>query len=174
MVDKKLIYNTITELIDANVDKETIKSTLKDIGVDEGDIYSSYNEIINSKKESQKTKNEKDDEHTPDAQKSKKLGYVGVDEISSNKNEDELKETTQEITNINEKQEIETGKDELSKIIPTIPPAQQSTSSNDNKLIAQQISELEVKIDNIKAVLSGLTKIMKDILEENRNILNKL
>ena len=44
----------------------------------------------------------------------------------------------------------------------------------DNKIIAKQISELETKIDDIKAELTGLTKIMKDILEENRNILNKL
>jgi len=33
MVDKKLIQDTIVELLDANIDKDTIYSTLKDIGV---------------------------------------------------------------------------------------------------------------------------------------------
>ena len=43
-----------------------------------------------------------------------------------------------------------------------------------NPELKKQIAELEEKITDIKAQISGLTKIMKDILEENRNILNKM
>ncbi|MDD4049605.1 MAG: hypothetical protein PHX47_01210, partial [Candidatus ainarchaeum sp.] len=51
MVDKKLIQDTIVELLDANIDKDTIYSTLKDIGVSEDEIEENYNEMIASRKE---------------------------------------------------------------------------------------------------------------------------
>jgi len=212
MVDKKIIIETITELLDANVDKETIYSTLQDIEVDQGDIEACYNEVVNSKKNPtppvtqapiikssdtivsspvmdtstivtevpQKTKEEVEPvletmspviEKKVDKAKSDKLNYVDINNISnsnaSNKHEDELKETTLEVNDINDKHEVAIAKEEFTKPVSSI------DMTEDNKIIAKQISELETKIDDIKAELTGLTKIMKDILEENRNILNK-
>ncbi len=206
MVDKKIIIETITELMDVNVDKETIFSTLRDIGVDEGDIESNYNEILNSKKKTStpEVKIEKEEntqstvtekiinnpktntqstvtEKIIDNPKANKPNYVNLDDISnpvsSNKHEEELKDTTLEVNDINNKHEVDITKEEFTKSetqAGSSEPISSFDTSDDTKIIEKQISELETKIDDIKAELTGLTKIMKDILEENRNILNKL
>ncbi|GEM_PF-895960 len=191
MVDKKLIQETITELMDANVDKETIYSTLRDIGVDQGYIDECYNEIINSK--STKPISEEKQDQIATIEKptqisvekkddSKKLAYVGIDDIGSNnlidKHEEALKETTKEINGINTKHEAQEFKEEINKIITPQTSAKpiglQGILPDDYKILSVQISELETKVSEIKAQIEGLTKIMKDILEENRTILTKL
>jgi uncharacterized membrane protein YdfJ with MMPL/SSD domain len=203
MVDKKIIIETITELLDANVDKETIYATLRDIDVAEGDIETSYNEVINSKNKpitsaSQETIKPKDTDNEVNVisatvkeaakpaiekqadinTKTDKLNYVDVDNISksnaSNKIEEELKDTTLEINDINNKHEVTSAKEEIAKSINILEPNSMFDKSEEDRILSKQISELETKIEDIKAELNGLTKIMKDILEENRNILNKL
>jgi len=211
MVDKNIIIETITELLDANVDKETIFATLSDIDVAQGDIETCYNEVISSKKNSSSSIKENiiktpeasasspasqdtivkvpeastqsssstsvvPEKTTNSKTKSDKLNYVGIDDISINgssiKQEDELKDTTLEINDLSNKHEVAIAKEEILK--SSSDSISSFDTSEDNKIIAKQISELETKIDDIKAEVTGLTKIMKDILEENRNILNKL
>lgn len=182
MIDEKLIKDTIIELLDANVDKDTIFSTLKDIGVEEGKIEKHYNEIIESKKakeeETQKTEDsktkpkEEEISETKDQDSSKKEIDVdsllstpkepkiekpkGTADLDAKKQEDDLKQTTNEVSEINEFEE------NTKKEIDT------------NDSFTKQLSELESQVGEIKAQIKALTKIMKDILEENRNILNKL
>jgi len=188
MVDKKLIQDTITELMEANVDKDTIYSTLKDIGVDQGYIDECYSEIINSKSPTTSTTQKKEETPTIKPKESitsqtpkedlKKPAYVGIDDISSNKREEELKETTTEVNGINEKHESQELKEEIQKFTnpqtTAKPIGLQGILPDDYKILSTQISELEAKVSEIKAQLEGLTKIMKDILEGNRNILTKL
>jgi len=183
MVDKKIVIETITELIDANVDKESIFSTLRDIGVPEGDIESNYDEIINSKSKRKPTEKKEENTTQPinetitDKPKTNKPNYVKIDDISNlgvSKQEEELKDTALEVNDINNKEGIDDIKQELATTSIDSSESISTHTSDDIKIIEKQISELETKIDGIKAELSGLTKIMKDILEENRNILNKL
>ncbi len=192
MVEKKLIQDTIIELMDANIDKETIYSTLKDIGVDEEDIENNYNAVLASRKTEKKeepltsVKKEKEenlssvkedasqeeeeisqeelDEEEPEKEViSKKTTKTDFIEKNKSKYEDfletELKKTTSDVNKINQEDIIKNLKKEK-PIAPTI----------DSK----QLSEIEEQVRELKAQMNGLTKIMKDILEENRNILNKL
>jgi regulator of replication initiation timing len=196
MIDEKLIKDTIIELLDANVDKETIFSTLKDIGVEEGNIEKNYKEVMDSKKtkeeapvtednfkEDEKTEIKKDisvtetkepEENTknPEPKKEEKEPNAdslfskpkepkidkprGTGDLDETKQEDDLKQTANEVSEIN-------GFEDQSK----------KDLRNDNSF-TKQLSELESQVGEIKAQINALTKIMKDILEENRNILNKL
>jgi len=180
MVDKKLVQDTIIELLDANIDKDTIYSTLKDIGVDDGDIETNYTEIINAKKEKKISKKEITEE--PKEEKiEEKYSQIeepkieAKEEVIKNFNinekdtqEDDLIETTSEVNSINEKEDADIVTTLQKKETPTpIKNTSINNTSVDNSDVQDQLSE-------IKAQLKALTKIMKDILEENRNILNKL
>ena len=202
MIDEKLIKDTIIGLLDANVDKETIFSTLKDIGVEEGNIEKNYKEVIESKKTKEEdpakeepvTKEDSKEEATakeepvieedskeedPAKEETKKEEKKpskepnvdslfskpkepkiekpkGTGDLDETKQEDDLKQTANEVSEIN-------GFEDQSK----------KNIGNDNSFTTQ-LSELESQVGEIKAQIKALTKIMKDILEENRNILNKL
>lgn len=187
MVEKKLIQDTIIELMDANVDKDTIFSTLKEIGVGEDDIETNYTEIISQRNESVKEssqENFKEDDKKKEIENKEKEDIIDekesatkksiFDDISENKKttktdfleknksidseklEEDFKETTEKVNKINDN---------------FIEKKQTIINNSSNNL---QLDEIEKDIKEIKAQINGLTKIMKDILNENRNILNKL
>jgi membrane protein involved in colicin uptake len=189
MVEKKLIQDTIIELLDANVDKESIISTLKDIGVDEGEINQNYNEIINSRKSKSEDKEEKTKESTQEEEENKEStqeeeeNKESTQEEEKNKEsiqEEENKENTNEI-NIEDKHEKELKEtaDDVDNINKDFEKTQKnnlnskdisfeiSKNSEDIKYIHEQLSDL-------KAQVSALTKITKDVLSTTRDILNKL
>ena len=185
MVNTKLIKETIKELMDANVDQDTIYSTLKDIGVDQEDIEKYYLETKKEVEESIDLETEEIEEE-PEEKQEKKVNKEEtdqkeqkniapqpqkkelpkkIDDQKTIKNEDDLKETTKNVEKINENNyKIETKINDYEK-------------SLDNKEILEiknRISKIEEDITDIKAEIKALNKIMKDILEENRKILNKL
>jgi len=169
MIDKKIISETISELLSANVDKETIFSTLRDIGAEEGDIIEAYDALSNGKKEQIPQKKEQDIQPAPEKKDIKKISIDdefinpkkgNITEID--KQDIELKSTTKAVETIN------SSHDSYSQEIKP------SIESGNNKIIFDQLAELDSKIGEIKAQINGLTKIMKDILEESRNILSKL
>jgi hypothetical protein len=185
MVDVELIKSTIKELLDANIDKETIFSTLKDIGAEEGDIQKYYQEMTSdNKKENNKSKEDDNEssqeeitEKKPQKEESKddkKEDKKNIEEAKKesetadlpeeDKHHKELKDTTTEINSINEKEE----KEEQNKIDI------KNNTNLDTTKIEEKILRLQEDITEVKANLKALTKIMKDILEENRKILNKL
>ena len=156
MIDEKLIKDTITELLSANVDKDTIYSTLKDIGVELGDIEKYYTEVTTSQNKKTEPIIE---EKKPVLEKPKSTADLDIE-----KQETDLKETEKEVSEINNNFEIPKP---TTKITDSI-------TAPDNDQFLKQISELQDQVGDIKAQINALTKIMKDILEENRNILNKL
>lgn len=156
MIDEKLIKDTITELLSANVDKDTIYSTLKDIGVELGEIEKYYTEVTSS--QNKKTEPIIEDKKTV-LEKPKSTADLDIE-----KQETDLKETEKEVAEINNNFEIPK---------PTIKTTD-SITAPDNDQFTKQFSELQDQVGDIKAQINALTKIMKDILEENRNILNKL
>lgn len=176
MVDVTLIKDTINELLEANVDKETIHQTLRDIGVEQADIDKYYKEATANKteakdpaKEEPTTKNKENNapeqsvaslkkEETPRTPKTPRPVPKTTTE--------ELQKATEDISDSEDLSENE--KEEPTVITKTI------EVNNTNSEIKKQLSELETQISDIKAQINGLTKIMKDILEENRNILNRL
>lgn len=206
MVDVKLIKETITELLSANVDKETIFETLKDIGVDQGDIDKYYTEITkenNSEEESNDEEEEEQDEsNDEDEEENEEESNENEEEENDNNDEEEDEDNYKDNGNTEEEINIQKQKTEISTKI-TLPPtttddlekATQDVIDSEPELkienkkekfvfeipkeensldIKNQLNELEDKVSDIKAQISALTKIMKDILEENRNILNKM
>lgn len=186
MVETKLIQETIIELMDANIDKETIFSTLRDIGVGDQDIEVNYKEVLSTRdvknqepvttKEKENNINDNteveedelddiDEEDIEEEVKKEPIKNIKKNILEENKKRDEtfleteLKKTTQEVKNINDKDIFEDIKKE---------------KNNEININAKQLSEIEEQIRDLKAQMNGLTKIMKDILEENRNILNKI
>lgn len=206
MVDVKLIKETITELLSANVDKETIFETLKDIGVDQGDIDKYYTEITkenNSEEESNDEEEEEQDEsNDEDEEENEEESNENEEEENDNNDEEEDEDNYKDNGNTEEEINIQKQKTEIStKITPpptTTDDLEKATQDvidsepelkienkkekfifeipkEENSLdIKNQLNELEDKVSDIKAQISALTKIMKDILEENRNILNKM
>jgi len=151
MVDVALIKDTINELLSANVDKDTIYSTLKDIGVDYGDIEKYYSEIVNKTEKHTTAPTIKEDE--------KKIKKIEVPKPTTTT--EELERATKDI------------EPKIEEII-SVKKEYQEPKSNYDEITKKQWIELDEKITDIKAQINGLTKIMKDILEENRNILNKI
>jgi len=157
MVDVALIKETITELLSANVDKDTIFATLKDIGVDEGDIEKYYSEIASGKK-------------TEEPKITEEPRIIQKQEIPKpTTTTEELESATKDVID---------SEPEVRKEEPIIQKKEtfsfNVSETNNSEDLRKQIIELEEKVSDIKAQISGLTKIMKDILEENRNILNRL
>lgn len=157
MVDVALIKETITELLSANVDKDTIFSTLKDIGVDDGDIEKYYSEIASGKK-------------STESKITEEPRIVQKQEIPKpTTTTEELESATKDVID---------SEPEIQKEEPIIQKQEtfsfNVSETNNSPDLRKQIIELEEKVSDIKAQISGLTKIMKDILEENRNILNRL
>jgi hypothetical protein len=202
MVEKKLIQETISELLDANIDKDTVYSTLKDIGVSDDDIESNYNEVIKQRKEGTKEETstvkeeepvkeeealkeesnepEKDSIFSKDTEEKeniftedvKKKQTTKTDFVEENKNideekqEEELKETTKDIEKETKKSIFDDIENDSKKNTPIEKPK--------NEISSSQLADVEEQVRELKAQMNGLTKIMKDILEENRNILNKI
>lgn len=171
MVDATLIKDTITELLEANVDKETIYQTLKDIGVDSADIDKYYRDATTKEKAKQtetKTPEPETETETPDVSENSK-----TEEAIHHKPKvttEDLEKATKEVID----SEVMKNQDIEDNIIIEKDNAQILEINNTILEIKKQVSGLETQISDIKAQISGLTKIMKDILEENRNILNKL
>lgn len=174
MVDKALIKDTINELLEANVDKDTIYQTLKDIGVDNSEIDKYYKEATSNKNTEKK---EDTEEPVPKAKEieeppkvTEKIKKEEAIKPKPKATTEDLEKATKEVINSsimeNEDLDEKITKDENNPKLLEI--------NNTNLEIKKQISELETQISDIKAQISGLTKIMKDILEENRNILNRL
>ncbi len=176
MVDVQLIKDTINELLEANVDKDTIFSTLRDIGVEEGEIEKHYKEITNNsssttedkKKEikeevSQEKEIEENKKEEPKVDKIIEDSNKIKEEVENDKHQEDLLNTSKEVNDINEKHQ------EIKAAINLT-----TNNSIDNSELKEQLKNLQEQIVDIKAQIGGLTKIMKDILEENRNILNKL
>lgn len=170
MVDATLIKDTITELLEANVDKETIYQTLKDIGVDSADIDKYYREATTKEKAKQtETKTPEPETETPDVSENSK-----TEEAIHHKPKvttEDLEKVTKEVIDL---EVMKNQEDIEDNIIIEKDNAQILEINNTILEIKKQVSGLETQISDIKAQISGLTKIMKDILEENRNILNKL
>jgi hypothetical protein len=168
MVDVTLIKDTINELLEANVDKETIYQTLKDIGVDDSEIDKYYKESISDKIEKSKPVKEEPiaNKDTEDHTNSEIPRREKVPRAKPKTTTEDLEKATEDISDSETFKEFE--KEEPVVITKTI------EIDNTNSEIKKQISELETQLSDIKAQINGLTKIMKDILEENRNILNRL
>jgi len=178
MADKKLIQETIIELLDANIDKETIYSTLKEIGVGEEEIDDNYEEIINQRKNpetssqtpetTEKEESQSIEEEPKEEEKSEEMpkSTTKTNFLEENKKrdqdrlEEDLKETTSDVDKINTDDIFNTSKKE-----------EPVKKNNNNNL---QLQDIEEQVRELKAQMTALTKIMKDILEENRNILNKI
>ncbi len=179
MVDISIIKETIEELLSANVDKDTIFATLKDIGAELGDIEKCYRELTEPKEEIKKNEsttvvkatpqNENVVEKRATPQNENVVEKIQVEALTPSTTTEELEQATNEITDI----EPETKNEN-----PLVSKPQETiylNQDNENiELIKKQIIEFDSMLSEIKAQLSGLTKIMRDILEENRNILNKL
>lgn len=176
MVDITLIKETITELLSANVDKDTIFVTLKDIGVNDADIEKYYNEVTSPKPANKIIPEETKSNavaHEPSSEEPKfkiasETSKVEVPKPTTTT--DELEEATKDVIDI----ETQNKEIEIPKSISNSFPSFNNTSLENDSEIKKQIAELEEKLSDIKAQMNGLTKIMKDILEENRNILNRL
>lgn len=170
MVDVTLIKDTINELLEANVDKETIYQTLKDIGVDDADIDKYYKEAISEKGASSKPAKEESKPAAVERESNMTDSEIPrkekVPRAKPKTTTEDLEKATEDISDSETFKEFE--KEEPVVITKTI------EIDNTNSEIKKQISELETQLSDIKAQINGLTKIMKDILEENRNILNRL
>lgn len=180
MVEKKLIQDTIIELMDANVDKNTIYSTLKDIGVGLDDIESNYKEILeereNTKEPDQEEKQEKEDQINQD-QKEEEI--TQEDDIFNQDTKENKKTTKTDFLEQNRSRNHEKIEDDFKETTSQVDKinnnfTEKSNSKNIDLNTDKKIEDIQEQIRDIKAQLNGLTKIMKDILNENRNILSKL
>lgn len=167
MVDIALIKETIEELLSANVDKDTIFATLKDIGAELGDIEKCYRELTEPKEETKKNENVTAVKATSQNKNAGKK--IQVETLKPSTTTEELEQATNEIVDIEPE-----AKNENQSFLKPQEGIYLNQDNESIELIKKQIIEFEGMLSEIKAQLSGLTKIMKDILEENRNILNKL
>lgn len=179
MVNEEVVKSTIKRMIDAEIDDETIVSTLKDIGLDDAKAKSMIDEVKNggsSESETDKNVNEENEETGEDSEEE-----VEDDELNDLKNVKSELETQSQVKDLHDTtthnminehgQKI----DELGKKVDDVNKSviesatRMNLENHDKKITAtsSSVSELNGKID-------ALSTLMKQILEVNRKILTEL
>jgi hypothetical protein len=178
MVNEEIVNSTIKRMLDAEIDEETIISTLKDIGMSAevakeqiGKIRNSVqapsqdqeplqNPISQNSNDSQNTdsnsQEDSEDQSNSNSSDDDSVGYSS-DDVGDDSDAKELGE----ITNQNEK-------DFRENITPKTIVKQREKI--DLKLSGQAFEQLS----DLKAQNNAVLKIMKDVLEVNRKILTEL
>ena len=166
MVSEQIISDTIKRMLSAGVEKATIISTLKDIGLSEAEAA----ELVN-KQEASTTTSQGADQSTasPDLKSS-------FDQLKTMKNELETQSTVKELHDttthnmLNEhSQKIEDVGKKLDEVKTELQkkPAPQVTQKVDNTSLEGRLTEIEAKVD-------ATMKLMKDILDVNRKTLTAI
>ncbi|MBT4596835.1 MAG: hypothetical protein HOC95_02545 [Candidatus Diapherotrites archaeon] len=166
MVSEQIISDTIKRMLSAGVEKDTIISTLKDIGLSEAEAA----ELVN-KQEASTTTSQGADQSTasPDLKSS-------FDQLKTMKNELETQSTVKELHDttthnmLNEhSQKIEDVGKKLDEVKTELQkkPAPQVTQKVDNTSLEGRLTEIEAKVD-------ATMKLMKDILDVNRKTLTAI
>ncbi len=147
MVNEELILNTIKRMKSAGLERETIANTLKRIGLSEQEVQK-YIDKEQSLKKSDLNINEDIITATEVAQTAIEQNVKTVENLGAR-----VEKTATEISQAKKAAEI---------------------SAIETKQLKSEFRKLEENQEDIRAKLNALTKIMKDILEINRKILNKL
>jgi hypothetical protein len=167
MVNEEIVNSTIKRMLDAEIDDDTIISTLKDIGMSDDEAKEQIEKIRNSvqtlsqdqsNSQSQSESSKSQNLNSQDESSIQVSDDSGVD-ISDDGDSDEKE--LGEITNQNEK-------DFQENIAPK--PVVEQKEKVDSKLSGQVVEQLS----ELKAQNNTVLKIMKDVLEVNRKILTEL
>jgi len=171
----KTILETINNLRTSGLGNNEIKSMLMDIGFDEATINEAMGSETNAEKDtapeevSEQTLkvqeiHDKAKEHATDAKLASNLA-MNIAQSTSNKVDQHL-------------QKVNTFEDRLDGLEDSISSLPTKDHINEIKELHTDLhtkhDDLSERIDTIEAKLDGLTKIMKDILENQRDILMRL
>ena len=170
MVSEQIISDTIKRMLSAGVEKDTIISTLKDIGLSEVEAA----ELVNKQEASETTPStsqgtDQSLASPPEIKSSFDQLKTMKDELETQSTVKELHDTTthnmlnehsQKIADVGKK--LDDVKTELQK-----KPVPQVTQKVDNTSLEGRLTEIEAKVD-------ATMKLMKDILEVNRKTLTAI
>ena len=169
MVSEQIISDTIKRMLSAGVEKATIISTLKDIGLSEVEAT----ELVNKQEASAATPTTAQGADQSTASPDLKSSF---DQLKTMKNELETQSTVKELHDttthnmLNEhSQKIEDVGKKLDEVKTELQkkPAPQVTQKVDNTSLEGRLTEIEAKVD-------ATMKLMKDILDVNRKTLTAI
>ena len=170
MVSEQIISDTIKRMLSAGVEKATIISTLKDIGLSEAEAT----ELVNKQEVSATTLATSQEADQPIA--SPPEIKSSFDQLKTMKDELETQSTVKALhdtTTHNMLSEHSQKIEEVGKKLDDVKtelrkkPVPQVTTKVDNTGVEGRLTEIEAKVD-------ATMKVMKDILEVNRKTLTEL
>jgi hypothetical protein len=164
MVDEKIVEDTIQRMLDAEIDDSTIVSTLKDIGMSEEQARAKIEEV--------KGFGNEEDEGEEDSELGNNEHINKIkDEVKSQADKSELHETTTHNMLNEHGQKIDGVSKGIEDVKKSVGEATKTFTSSSG---ITKLSEIEEKLNDVSAQQKALTKLLEDILEVNRKILNDL
>lgn len=174
MVNEQVVNDTISRMLEAEIDEDTIISTLKDIGLSETQSKEMIEKVksSNNKDDSSDEGNSSSNENSNsdnDSQENSNENSSNFDDSESDEELDTLENVKKELEKNNVGEKIE---DDFNK---------KSESIKDNQSISEKT---EIKsnstsingdaIEDLNAKVNALSSLMKQVLEVNRKILTEL
>lgn len=154
MVSEEIVTSTIKRMIDSGIDDGIIIKTLKDIGLEEGEIRQYLAQAKG-----------------PQAQKPSSQGQedTQTQELLHTVTHNKLEEHSEKIDNVHQA---------VSGLHEKIDALSQGPSNQDISsqmaLLNQKIADMERQISDLKAMASASKSLLEKILETNRKIVEKL
>ncbi len=175
MVEREVVLQTVKRMYSSGIDDETVKSTLKDIGLTETEIIGIMNEAKGVKAEEEPAEEEKPAVDADEEIAAKAAGRIKK-HLEAERAERELRETTAKIEAAEHQEslgEIHKTVEELRERIATS-PAVPAGAVGKIDLIDKRISSLEKEVVEIKAATNALQSLLKKILSTDREILSNI
>lgn len=169
MVNKEVVLSTVKKMYESGIDDETVKSTLSDIGLDEGEMQS----IMDEAKGGIPSEAEIAPEPTPEVS----AGEVHAsteeikEQISGMREDHDLAHTTAQNQMDEHAQKVDEVHKKVDELHAKIDSSVPSDLSQGIRQIDRKMNTLEADLGEVKANTLALKSILEKILETNRKIL---
>ncbi|MFH1586980.1 MAG: hypothetical protein ABID38_03940 [Candidatus Diapherotrites archaeon] len=170
MVNKEVVLSTVKKMYESGIDDETVKSTLRDIGLEEGEIKS----IINEVKGGIPSGEEPDPSEKDPVAGAGEVPASGEDinqQIAGIREDHDLANTTTQTQFEEHAQKVDEVHRRVDDLHAKIDSSTQSDLSQRLQIIDRKMNTLEADLGEVKANTSALKSILEKILETNRKIL---
>ncbi|MBN2127137.1 MAG: hypothetical protein JW703_01960 [Candidatus Diapherotrites archaeon] len=167
MVQKSIVIDTIKKMHSNGIDDETIKVTLKGIGLSDEEIDDYMDEVLGTEEESEEEENP---EHELIAEKAMKKIRPEFDKV---KEEQGLTSTHAQIAMEDHSRKLDEMHSKVDELNKKVSPKTFDSSEVIGKINAleKKLTEIEKNVIETKAANSALQNLMQKILSTERDIL---
>lgn len=192
MVNEEIVVSTIKRMLEAEIDDNTIISTLKDIGMDDQKsremVNSVKKNISNVSQENSSPKDSFQENSSKESSEEENVGSVEAspDSFSDNSGNDfsenivkedsdsseRIDEDSSELNDVTSQNILDMQERKIDEVDKKLEEFKNSVSASEKSVVIPK--ELLEKVSDISSQNNALMRVMKDVLEVNRKILTEL